>query len=259
MNVFYEKKTEPLTYFEQGTLSPLPHLHNEIEIIYVKEGEANAYADSTVYNLRKGDIFIAFPNQIHYYQTVERGDFNVYIILPDIIFGLKNQFNSYIPRCNKLICDEETKILFLKAAEHYNTESNTVSVGYLNIILGNLIPLLKLTPNLSSDNSTIRSILDYCYEHFTEDISLSLVAEELHLNKYYISHLIKRKLDLGFNDYINLLRVRSACKLLIDSDKKIADISEEVGYGTIRTLNRTFKQIMNLTPLEYRNQSKKLK
>ena len=64
MNVYYEKKTEPLTYFEQGALSPLPHLHNEIEIIYVKEGEANAYADSTVYNLRKGDIFIAFPNQI---------------------------------------------------------------------------------------------------------------------------------------------------------------------------------------------------
>lgn len=259
MNVIFEKKTDPFTFFINRALTPIPHLHNEIEIIYVKDGEASAYADSTVCNLKNGDTFIAFPNQIHYYKTHKRGIFYVYIISSDFVFGLKNQFTNYVPQKNNFTCDSQIQEMFQKIVDNFNQNFNTVSVGYINIILGILIPMLDLKPNLSSDNSTLRSILQYCSEHFTEDISLGQVADELHLNKYYISHLINRKLELGFNDYINLLRVKTACALLLESDKKIADISEEVGYGTIRSLNRSFKQIMKLTPLEYRNQSKILK
>ena len=82
------------------------------------------------------------------------------------------------------------------------------------------------------------------------------MAEGLHLSRCYISHLFNRKLSLGFNDYINMLRVQDACTQLLETDKKIADISEEVGFGSIRSFNRAFKNITGLTPLEYRANTK---
>ncbi len=257
MNVYYEKTASPFIYMVSDGLSPLPHIHNELEIIYVKNGEAKGYADSNIFSLKTGDIFIAFPNQIHYYETITRGKFYIYLVDPKIIFGLKNQFANFIPKNNVIASTQENRKYFELVLRNSTAQNLTVAVGYMNIILGEIIPKLPLEPNISSDNSTIRSILNYCSENYAEDLSLTRVAEELHLNKYYISHLIKRKLGLGFNDYINILRVRKACHALIETDKKIADISEEIGFGSIRSLNRAFKQQMKMTPLEYRNQEKK--
>ena len=45
--------------------------------------------------------------------------------------------------------------------------------------------------------------------------------------------------------------------MLEDTETKISDISEDVGFGSIRSFNRAFKDTMNTTPLEYRSQFKK--
>ena len=57
---------------------------------------------------------------------------------------------------------------------------------------------------------------------------------------------------LNFSDYINTLRVRRASRLLEKTDKKIADISEDVGFGSIRSFNRAFLDVMKMTPKEFR-------
>ena len=108
-------------------------------------------------------------------------------------------------------------------------------------------------------NSAFYGIMDFCTHNFTEQITLDSVAERLHLSKYYVSHLINRKLGQNFNEYINNLRINEACALLRETDKKIAEISEEVGFGTIRSFNRSFKQITDLSPAEYRAQIATLK
>ncbi len=98
--------------------------------------------------------------------------------------------------------------------------------------------------------------MDYCYHHFRDELSLETLSSELHFNKYYISHLINRKLNMRFNDYVNALRVDAACTLLSNTDNKIANISEDVGFGTIRSFNRAFRQQKQMTPLEFRAQTK---
>ena len=50
-----------------------------------------------------------------------------------------------------------------------------------------------------------------------------------------------------------MFRVREACHLLLYTDRKIADISEEVGFGSIRSFNRAFLKLIDLTPAQYRN------
>ena len=60
------------------------------------------------------------------------------------------------------------------------------------------------------------------------------------------------KLHIGFNDYINSLRVSNACKHLLNSDRSVTEISEIVGFNTLRTFNRAFFKQMGVTPSQYR-------
>lgn len=259
MKVTYEKKFKPIMVGIDRQLSDVPHLHNEIEVIYVEKGNALAYADHSCYKLQDGDIFISFPNQIHYYNGSELGSYYIMIFSADLIYGQKALINSSIPESNILEKTAELAAVIKEINGCFASGRETECVGYLNIFMGRLLSGVKLIPALATDNSTLRKILDYCSENFSDELSLNSVSEQLHLSKYYISHLLNRKLSLGFNDYVNLLRVRAACDLLLESDKKIADISEDVGFGTIRSLNRAFRQVLNMTPLEYRNMQRGLK
>ena len=115
-----------------------------------------------------------------------------------------------------------------------------------------MLPHFKLKTANIERNSAFYGIMDFCTHNFTDPITLDSVAEKLHLSKYYISHLINRKLGQNFNEYINSLRISEACAFLRETDKKIAEISEEVGFGTIRSFNRSFKQTTGISPAEYR-------
>jgi AraC-like DNA-binding protein len=102
------------------------------------------------------------------------------------------------------------------------------------------------------ENQAMRSVVQYCSRNFTKDLSLAILEEELHLSKYYISHLFGDKLGIRFNDYINSLRISEACKLLGNSDLSVTEISERVGFNTLRTFNRAFVKQIGLAPSEYR-------
>ena len=97
MKAIYETKIEQLYINFDSALSPTPHLHKEIELIYVYEGNAVAVLDQKCHTLKSGDIFIAFPNQIHYYLNSTIGNYCVVIMSPDLIYDLKNTFNSKLP------------------------------------------------------------------------------------------------------------------------------------------------------------------
>ena len=92
MDIIYENKTRLIEVSFSEGLAPFAHLHKELEIIYVREGKAVAYADKNSYLLNAGDMFIAFPNQVHYYRTVTKGEFMVLIFSP-----AKIEIPSWLP------------------------------------------------------------------------------------------------------------------------------------------------------------------
>ena len=65
---------------------------------------------------------------------------------------------------------------------------------------------------------------------------------------------MNQKLGMGFNDYVNSIRISNACRLLTESDMPIGEISETVGFNTVRTFNRAFVKHMGMSPREYRSQ-----
>lgn len=256
----YEYKSTPVQ-IQRPTphLTPLPHLHKEIEIVYVEKGKMVAFADENVCTVEEGNLYISFPNQIHYYQHGEDCRFRVLIVTPDMFFGIREQLHGNLPDSNRVALDKDdpAKDYILKISSIAGDAPLTEYVGWFNLLMTRIMPKLKLVPVPMSDHTTLHSILEFCSTHYSEELSLDYVAGSLHLSRCYVSHLFSKKLSLGFNDYVNMLRTREACYLLQYTDKKISDISEEVGFGSIRSFNRAFLKNIGVTPAEYRKNQPK--
>ena len=227
----------------------------------MRKGKAVAYADKNSYLLNAGDMFIAFPNQVHYYRTVIRGEFMVLIFSPDILYDVSSKISKSKPdiNCFTSLDDGNLKDIFDSIYSLDGEYKNIAISGYLNVVMSRILPKLRLQTVDTENNSAFFNVIDFCTRNFKDDITLDIVAEELHLSKYYISRLINNRLKQNFNEYINNLRISEACNLLRVTDKKIADISEDVGFGTIRSFNRSFKLIMGMSPAEYRSKNNALK
>lgn len=259
MQFIYEKKKEPVYNMSSRFLSPQPHIHKEIELVYVTQGRAVAIADRKRYVLNSGDLFIAFPHQVHYYENSQEGAYEVLVFSTDLISGLEQELHSFVPETN-VITPSKTDMTLVALSNLYISPKQTTityKTGWLNLLIDALIPQLTLEPNTLSYNNTLRNILKYCSKNFREELTLDIVADKLHISKYHISHLLNKRLSMNFNEYINALRINEACYLLEKTDTKIADISEAVGFGSIRSFNRAFNDIMKMTPSEYKALLKK--
>ena len=262
----YEKRTTDLSFRSSKHhnkttyLRCSPHLHREIELVCFFEGHAVAYADSVRCELEPGDVFIAFPNQIHYYESLGPEQYYLFIVNPETMPELADQFNLALPHspvlkgaANNPRIKKTIEALYHACSSADTTPFGaTMRQGYLLALFSELLSQMPLSRLHLGDSNALRAIVSFCTQNFTENLSLSLLEERLHLNKYYISHLFSGKLGLRFNDYINSLRVSEACRYLLNTDYSITDISEKVGFNTLRTFNRAFIKQMGIPPTEYR-------
>ena len=121
------------------------------------------------------------------------------------------------------------------------------------MILSEFLNAAKLQKIKPHSPDTAKDIINFCYENYTNDISLQKIADQLHISRYYVSHLFAKKLHISFNDYINSLRIRKACEILKADKMSITETALAVGYNSVRTFNRCFQKIRGITPREYRD------
>lgn len=88
----------------------------------------------------------------------------------------------------------------------------------------------------------------------TEKLTLKQLSEKIEFPEYKTRALINETLGYrNFNDYINQLRIAEACeKLVTEPDMPILNIALDVGYRTLSSFNRAFKDILEQTPTAYR-------
>ncbi|WP_130607498.1 helix-turn-helix domain-containing protein [Cohnella abietis] len=98
----------------------------------------------------------------------------------------------------------------------------------------------------------MREIAAYLDEHFFEDVGLIDVATRYHMDPSHLSRQFKSVTGENFIEYVTRKRMEKACELLRESDRKINDIAELVGYENQRYFSQVFKKFTGLTPSEYR-------
>ena len=100
----------------------------------------------------------------------------------------------------------------------------------------------------------IIGITRYLQEHLEEEVSISVLAEEFHLNPQYISQLFKNEIGVGFLAYLTNIRMEKAKKLLLSTSFPIAEIAQKTGYGDYRVFTKVFKKAEGITPSQYRRE-----
>ena len=261
MKVTYEKKTDDL-YYRDGSRCPLKcgaHLHYYVEILYMRSGRVRAYIDSDVYDVVSGDLLLVFPNRIHRFEDLEpQNQYDLFIVNPDIVPELTERISEENPEDPVIrgAARNERLASLIKilstVKEFPQTYRDNLIRGYFLAFFSEVLEMLPMRAAKSDENQAMRTVIRYCALNFTKDLSLTILEEELHLSKYYISHLFGDKLGIRFNDYINSLRISNACKHLLHTDRSVTEISEIVGFNTLRTFNRAFFKQMGLTPSAYR-------
>ncbi|GGF61720.1 hypothetical protein GCM10010912_03620 [Paenibacillus albidus] len=95
-------------------------------------------------------------------------------------------------------------------------------------------------------------VMEYINENLADEIYLDTLAEKLNISSGYLSTYFKEKTGINMVEYINEVRIREATVLLVESQLKILEVAETVGYRNITSFNRMFKKYTGLTPNDYR-------
>ncbi len=122
------------------------------------------------------------------------------------------------------------------------------------------IQLVEQHPNLfveeshAVDNPLIRQVVSYVHSHFTTPITLEMVASEVHVHRSYLSTLFKEQMEKTFSEYLNMVRIQRAKRLLQETPLRIYEIATAVGYTSSKYFVTVFKDQEGITPNKFREQ-----
>lgn len=97
-----------------------------------------------------------------------------------------------------------------------------------------------------------KNINQYIMENFDQDISLPEVASVANMAVTTFCNFFKEHYRSSFIEYLNIVRVGHACKLLSEKDKKIVEVAYECGFNNLANFNRQFKKIKTMSPSEFK-------
>ncbi len=105
-----------------------------------------------------------------------------------------------------------------------------------------------------SAEQKMQSVISYINDNYTCDISREGLASAVNMNHDYMSRLFYMHTGKKISEYINHLRITDAAEQLKDTEKvkKIIDVALAVGFESQSTFNRIFKDIIGVTPTEYK-------
>ena len=102
----------------------------------------------------------------------------------------------------------------------------------------------------------VEEIRLYLNENFTEEITLSAMANRYNISPSYLSLLFTERTGKNFIDYLTERRIKKAKELLKHTDLKIYEISNSVGYRDSFYFSNCFKRVVGVSPSEYRERTK---
>ncbi len=244
-----------------GYESVLKHRHTFVELVYVENGEGTQKLDSgQTMTVKKGDVFIIADDTQHSIRpTCEEGEFRVINILfereeIDIDYELlkviqPKNFPSHHPIVRYIYnCLEtyEGKIgeyalrmkgwIYLILAEYLHHESGDK----------------RKDKKKSYAEDYVRKATKYIHENYAKKLTLDTIASSVGLTSGYLQRLFRENCNTSIIEYLLRYRMEAACKMLVETETSVQEISVLVGYSDIKNFHYSFKKIFGITPFQYR-------
>ncbi len=112
---------------------------------------------------------------------------------------------------------------------------------------------VKQVKSVYSDQKYMGKALQYIEDNFHKDINLAVVSNYISVNYSYFSHTFKETTGSNFVDYVKTKRIKEAKKLLKETDNKVFEVGEMVGYKNPKQFARVFRELEGISPKEYRS------
>lgn len=129
---------------------------------------------------------------------------------------------------------------------------------------GNIMDILKVTEDnireyekflersMSESRNEVAAVKNYIYQHYGEELNLEMLAEKVYLSSGYLSFIFKKETGMNLNRFIKVFRMEKAGEFLHDTNMKVAQISEKVGFANVSYFCRSFREYYGCSPESYR-------
>jgi AraC-like DNA-binding protein len=256
------------------------HRHDFLEFSYVVEGYGSEAINGMQHPMRPGTFTFILPYQIHELFT-NPGE---KLVLFNCMFSMDLLMETGTkPEMEELLTDTDELTSYVQLAdEDYERIKQLIEEMYLeykgNERRKSSLLKAKLTELLVKFDRFRRArlqsaegfqpeipltkgrkhprwhIIHHIQRSYQEPLMLSDLANVFAMSMSRISECIKEITGQTFVQYLNDLRIRHACSLLISTEMSVSEIAYEVGYGSYKTFSRLFRIQKGVVPTAYRKQ-----
>lgn len=270
MNKSSPSKENIITYNILMKQKEETHFHQDVELIYVLEGEMELKVEADIFHLKQDDVVVINPNKKHSYKCSD--DIlmaSFYISFQKLSSFLEN--NLILFWCNSTIdrndsYEEVRKVIKLILNHYLNRKGKDDFYEYslfyqlLNLLTNNFLinnADERFHDKDSKYDDRINEITNYIRGNYNKPISLNDLADQLHLSNAYLSRYLKKQLGMNFIDYLNNVRLHYALEDLLYTDATITRAALDNGFANTAVFNKLFKATFHTTPSAYLKKVKK--
>lgn len=249
----------------------LPHYNDEIEILYVTDGQLELVVNNQAFIMHPGDFAMLLPFHVHATQPLDLGSTRAYychfsmglllyssatIVMQKYIKSIQNK-NNIIQALNEeeRNAAERIFISLIEEGDSIRPFSCMMSVAILTQLM--LLYERKYVENngdcSNKQHNLNWDIFEFIHLHYNEDLNTDNVSKEFNITKVELNSILYSLTGNNFSYSLHRIRILMACSMMQFDNLSNNYIGTYVGYSTNSAFYRKFKEIKNMTPEEYRN------
>ena len=248
-----------------GDWHSVPHTHNHVELFFIVGGKGQFLIEDRAYAVNTNDLVIINPNVTHTEVSLSAQPLE-YIVLGIEGIELATGANSDGQFC---ILDHFESAEFSSCLRNILRETELEQPGYEDVcqaymeiliirLMRNTALSVPAEPQTITGNRQCAAVRRYIDLHFKEPLTLEQLAEEAHMNKYYLAHAFKREYGVSPISYMISRRVEESKYLLAETDLSMSQIAQLLGFSSLSYFSQVFRRTQSLTPMEYRQSNRHL-
>lgn len=256
------------------------HYHNSFEISFITEGSGNRIVGDSIEEFHPGDLVFIGRNLPHVWipekeiktpsnRTLEM----VFLqftsdILPTQLLALPELRNvkkalEFSERGIQIVgktLNEVSEIMlqlpYLKSFErmlHFYKLMDIIGRSTSHI---HLASKKYLKTRFAPADKRIATIHDFLMKNYRVEVDLKRLASLVNMAEGSLCRFFKKAIGMTVFEYLNLIKIEFACKMLMDHSLSILEVCLDSGYNNLSHFNKQFKKAKNTTPNEYRKKFK---
>jgi len=253
-NHIFERKTHFFSSEHHVNVEYGVHIHAEMEIVTVNSGVLTMTVGTQEYDIPEGHGLIIPPFSPHSFHSKQTNLCHVFVFSEVVVPYFFEYINENIPTSHLFRVSDASMSLCDSLLPHKQNSADYITAEAV------LAPLCRdvyvgctFAPRTRDYSDIFSKMIDYIKLHFAENIGLEDVAHAIGAHPVTLSKTCSKSMGVGFHYYLQCQRCDHAANLLKASDMSVTEIALSSGFGSIRSFNRAFLQIYNMTPTEYKH------